>query len=236
MEFKYQAPKFGKPPTGKAYGGTPYPASPKQVAFIAKLRQERGMEPLNESLSSKDASAMIDTLLTMPKVTAEPYELLTPGVYETAEGVYVVKQTKDKERLYAKRLIEIGGSRVTEAGNHVQIDFVYEPGAINRIKLTDKMDVEKGKALAVRYGRCLNCGRFLKAAVSVEQGIGPVCIKSYKNWNAAVAATVAPPVPPIFKGFTTFAEFAESMEWFDGEKEIEADYRAMWDRSHKDAA
>jgi hypothetical protein len=30
-----------------------------------------------------------------------------------------------------------------------------------------------------RYGKCIVCGRHLKAAKSVEAGIGPVCIKYF---------------------------------------------------------
>jgi hypothetical protein len=37
------------------------------------------------------------------------------------------------------------------------------------------MNFEKAKALTIRYGRCICCGRRLKAAQSVERGIGPVC-------------------------------------------------------------
>jgi hypothetical protein len=104
-----------------------------------------------------------------------------PGVYELQDGtVYVVKFNKDKTALYAKKLIEINAERATEAGEPVRIEFEYARGAVYKIKPSDKMDLERAKALTIRYGRCIVCGRKLKARVSVEQGIGPVCIKSFR--------------------------------------------------------
>ena len=49
----------------------------------------------------------------------------------------------------------------------------------------------------VRYGRCVRCSRHLKAAQSVVQGIGPVCVKYFggREAFAAVLAGVTLPVP-----------------------------------------
>lgn len=117
----------------------------------------------------------------MPKV--EP-EKLVPGVYELADGrIYVVKPTReDKTRLYAKRMVEVGEGvvRATESGERVKaIEFVYERGAIYDIRLSDRMSLERAKELITLYGCCIACNRHLKAAKSVEQGIGPVCIKNF---------------------------------------------------------
>lgn len=104
-----------------------------------------------------------------------------PGVYEDGDGnVFVVKPNREKTRLYAKRLIEIDAERATEAGERVKIDFEYAPGAIFGLTPDMKMPLEKAKKLAVRYGRCIVCNRALKAAKSVEDMIGPVCIKSFR--------------------------------------------------------
>lgn len=102
---------------------------------------------------------------------------LTPGVYQTAEGIFVVKPTKDRQRIYAKRLVEIAGDRLTASGERKQIEFEYTPGAIYRIQPEDRMSAEEAKRLTVLYGHCIVCGRFLKAGESVERGIGPVCFK-----------------------------------------------------------
>lgn len=106
-----------------------------------------------------------------------------PGVYETPDGtVYVVKPNKAGTNLYAKRLVEINAERALEEGGRVNIEFQYEAGAIYRLKPEWKMEYERAKELTIRYGRCIVCGRKLKAAQSVEQGIGPVCIKSFRGY------------------------------------------------------
>lgn len=110
-----------------------------------------------------------------PKAAVE----LTPGVYDVDNHVYVVKFNRAKTHLYAKRLVEITSDRLAESGDYVQIEFVYAPGVIATIKPEHRMDFERAKALTIRYGRCINCGRQLKAAKSVELGIGPVCRKSF---------------------------------------------------------
>jgi hypothetical protein len=111
-------------------------------------------------------------------VEARSVTVTQPGVFENAAGIFVVKWNKDKTRLYAKRLVE-SAERSLEAGGRASFDFEYERGAIFDLTDTDRMPVERAKELAVRYGRCINCGRRLKAAASVEAGIGPVCIKRF---------------------------------------------------------
>lgn len=118
----------------------------------------------------------------------EPVKSVTvtePGVYESDNQVYVVKFNREHTRLYAKRLVEINAERATELGERVQIEFQYDRGAVYRLTPEDKMDVERAKALTIRYGRCIVCGRRLKAAESVERGIGPVCIKSFNSRSMA---------------------------------------------------
>lgn len=106
---------------------------------------------------------------------------LVPGVYELKGEIFIVKSNKEKSRLYAKRLVNIGGKRLTESGATEQFDFEYAPGAIFDIFPENRMPLERAKELMVRYGRCINCGRFLKDAKSVERGIGPVCIKAFRQ-------------------------------------------------------
>lgn len=105
-----------------------------------------------------------------------------PGVYETPDDVvYIVKPNKAKTSLYAKRLVEINANRLTEADTRVQIEFEYEAGAIYNLTPEMKMPLERAKQLTIRYGRCIVCGAKLKQAESVERGIGPVCIKSFRS-------------------------------------------------------
>jgi hypothetical protein len=116
------------------------------------------------------------------------------GVYETPDGeIFIVKQFTDRETgrevTYARQLVEINPERANEAGGRVNIEFEKAPGAIYRLKAAWKMDLERAKELTIRYGRCLVCGRRLKAAKSVEEGIGPVCLKSFRGRQMAMSFT-----------------------------------------------
>jgi hypothetical protein len=120
----------------------------------------------------------------------EAPEKLTPGVYEVDGQVYVVRPTKDKQRTYAMRLVEVSGSRLTEGeAGKIQIDFEYDKGAIFKIKPEHRMPFERAKELTILYSRCIVCGRHLKDNKSVEQGIGPVCIKSFPDAQTATRFT-----------------------------------------------
>lgn len=162
-------------------------ATEKQVAFMQTLINERQMATdmhkmydakLAAGVARSDASAMIKALMAMPKIVAAN-AVTQPGIYEMPDGtVYVAKFNKDKTNMYAKQVVETG-ERITEAGTIVTIDFEYAAGAIKKLTPAMKMDGEKAKALTIKYGRCLICGRKLKAAKSVEAGIGPVCAKYY---------------------------------------------------------
>lgn len=181
-------------------------ATAKQVYFYLKLAGERGFDAddrladgliekivaklIEQPPTRRDISRWIDELLRSPKRVITPTVStqrstevdaeLTPGVYEVDNVVYVVKFNQSKTRLYAKRLVEINADRLTESDDVVQIDFEYDRGAIWTVKPEHRMPLERAEKLAVRYGRCLNCGRHLKAAKSVRQGIGPVCIKAFR--------------------------------------------------------
>lgn len=179
-------------------------ASEKQVAFIARLLDEKDLfkspsfwdatnamdkdefaayiqhiKDTSKTITKARAKDIIDALIALPNKPVEGQGNIEPGVYETAEGIFVVKFNRAKTNLYAKKMVEINAERATESGERVEIEFDYAPGAIRRIKAEDKMPLERAKALTIRYGRCINCGRHLKAAESVERGIGPVCIKSF---------------------------------------------------------
>lgn len=125
-------------------------------------------------------SARIDAMMRVDRDRpASSGAELAPGVYEVDRVVYVVKPNRTKTAVYAKRLVEIGGRRLTEAGEVANIEFVYAPGAVKLIRPEHRMTTERARTLTLVYGRCLNCGRHLKAAESVERGIGPVCAKAF---------------------------------------------------------
>ena len=91
-----------------------------------------------------------------------------------------VQANREKTKVYAKRLVEHKGiERATEgeAGERVHAEYVYEAGLIAQVSREGvKLSLEEAKALTIRYGFCIRCGRHLVAAQSVEQGMGPVCI------------------------------------------------------------
>jgi hypothetical protein len=169
--------------------------SEKQFNFVIKLARERvfvkwGTSPddrvatslrlfASGTIQRGNASRLIDELLSREYARGDAGQL-KPAVYEKDGVTYVVKQNKAKTNVYAKRLVEIGGDRLTEADTVVKFDFVYAPGVIHQLTAEDQMPLERAKELMIRYGKCVNCGRPLKAAVSVERGIGPVCIKAFR--------------------------------------------------------
>lgn len=147
------------------------PASDKQVAFLTTLVSERVYEGATEfaTLTSAEASNLIGQLLQAPRKssTSTSYERITEeGVYQNAEGdIFRVQRSRESGNLYAKRL------DIFEGG------FVYEAGLLRNITPSDRLGVEQAKALGVQYGFCVVCGILLTDPKSVEQGIGPVCIK-----------------------------------------------------------
>lgn len=147
------------------------PASDKQVAFLTTLASERVYEGATEfaTLTSAEASNLIGQLLQAPRKssTSTSYERITEeGVYQNAEGdIFRVQRSRESGNLYAKRL------DIFEGG------FVYEAGLLRKIVPSDRLGVEQAKALGVQYGFCVVCGILLTDPKSVEQGIGPVCIK-----------------------------------------------------------
>jgi predicted RNA-binding Zn-ribbon protein involved in translation (DUF1610 family) len=105
-----------------------------------------------------------------------------PGVFERPDGeVFIVKFNKQKTNLYASRMVEINAERATEDGGRAQVEFEYDRGAIYTLEESMRMGLEKAKALSIRYRRCIMCGYRLKAAESVERGVGPVCVKKIEG-------------------------------------------------------
>ena len=141
-------------------------ASERQVSFIETLLRERVWEQEIDFsiLTSKDASGLIDNLLKAPKVSR--LAGIEMGVYQLEDGnIYRVQPSRETGRLYAKKLVLSGG-------------WEYEQGAIYKLKPEQKMTLEQARAFGTATGLCCVCGRFLSDPASVEQGIGPVCIKN----------------------------------------------------------
>lgn len=177
------------------------PITEKQTAFARKLVVEKiyprlgvdraariaRFEQMLPKMTKKVAIALIGYLIVapvdrapIPRDVREDVVTLTPGVYEVNGEIFNVKWNKTKTNLYAQRLIERPGvNRLTESGDEVHFEFEYAPGVVRRLQPHHKMSIDRAEELTLRYGRCLVCGRRLKATESVRQGIGPVCRKTF---------------------------------------------------------
>jgi hypothetical protein len=145
------------------------PVSEKQIAFLSTLASERIHEFAIDfaTLTSGEASNLITSLLASPRKVGGSVERVSEeGMYRNAEGdIFRVQRSRESGNLYAKKLDILDGG------------FIYVQGAIRLIKPSDRLSVEEAKALGVQYGFCIVCGILLTDPKSVEQGIGPICIK-----------------------------------------------------------
>lgn len=154
------------------------PATTKQVAFITRLAAERAYTLDVSSISKSSASQLIEQLLAMPKVATTTAPVVQVGMYRDVDGsLFKVQQSKTSGGFYAKRLVPIGGERLTDLDAVVQWEFRYEAGLIRQMGNAQRLTLEEAKAFGIRYGVCCVCGAFLKDATSVANGIGPVCAK-----------------------------------------------------------
>lgn len=153
------------------YGAT----GPERVAAYDRLRAAREVDKFG-------VMNLIDYLKVAP---LDANSGLPIGVYRRNGVIYVVKFNRQKTNKYVSQLVELTGSarRLNEPGEHVPIDFEYAPGMLARLRPGDQLSLEEAKPYIIRYGRCLFCGQFLRAARSVERSVGPVCIKRYAGEN-----------------------------------------------------
>lgn len=171
------------------------PASDKQRAFVQKLVAERPgwHDHLNGAnwercfdivadgtkfVSSREASAVIEALLAIRPTAATQPEV---GVYVMADGTIVqAKPNQAKTNVYTKRWVEIRGQRLVDATEErVHGEWEYAPEFKRQLDSARRMTLDEAKEFILRYGQCVRCGRRLKAAESVERGIGPVCINYF---------------------------------------------------------
>jgi hypothetical protein len=92
---------------------------------------------------------------------------LTPGLYEATGIAYLVRPTRDGQRLYAMRLT------VTASG----IESEYDKGIVHYLTPEDRMSRKRAVELMRICRRCLVCHRALEDEKSIERGMGPVCGK-----------------------------------------------------------
>jgi hypothetical protein len=176
--------------------------TPKQYAFIVKLSRERdypiaGQSPEEamiiarhedalggvNSVSTVEASRVIDWLLSQPRLVTpnSPSDWkLVPGVYVLPDGRVVQgKSNKAGTNVYSLLWVETNADRLNDEGEHVRGEWQYAPELKALVRPEHKMTLEQARTFTLRYGQCARCCRKLKAAQSVEEGIGPVCRKYF---------------------------------------------------------
>jgi hypothetical protein len=169
---------------------------PSSDGFNGRYLERVNAHKNGYTLTTAEASGLIDWLLQLRKKPVTTGPIATANGVE-AEGVYVVdsvivkmKRSKQSQRLYAMRLVEIGGRRLTEADTVINFEWEYAPALTNSVKLEDKMTTEQAKEFGIRYGKCMRCGRRLKDATSVERAIGPICFQWFAPTGAKVPAAI----------------------------------------------
>lgn len=170
------------------------PASPRMVNWLRSLAAERLIPELGTTSDERLATlerwledrehdkywfmTALDTWKHAPVDEAETSGLV-PGVYRRNGTIYVVRKNKTNPRLHARRLVEIGGRRLTADDTIVHIEFEYDRDALRVIRPEDQMTLEEARPFIIRYGKCIFCNTALSDAKSVARGVGPVCIKRY---------------------------------------------------------
>lgn len=161
------------------------PASGKQFAFIRRLLSEREVDDLMQemvdtargramkgTMSSSEASELIDDLLDLPKRAPEREDGETDaGIYRGEDGtLYRVYLGQQSGRMLTKV--------VTIDGEDVHYDYL---GAAARVLpgTAERLTVEEVGALGVVSGTCIVCGRALDDPESVDRGVGPTCAMKY---------------------------------------------------------
>jgi hypothetical protein len=159
------------------------PATDKAIAFMLGLggARDNGMEIEDflemvqawrdgEILTAGFVSDRIDEYKTLPfrPTSATKVE---PGYYTLGAGYikefYVVVETKDKQRTYAKQLVKTGKNW----------NWEYVRGAVSKLRGLTPLTLEKAAEWGRLHGQCIICQRALSDPESVQRGIGPVCAK-----------------------------------------------------------
>ena len=176
-------------------------ASPRAEAFWASLREDLAdlvaelaalgqppaitvpadVEVLPAEQASREIDEMLDAVRSLRTVLAEARRMARRTA-DAAAGAAA-------DALEADRLYEVGGevyrTVLSGSGNlYAKIldtpggspSWEYAAGAIRKIRPEHRMSIERAKELSVRFARCIRCHAELSADLSVERGIGPVCI------------------------------------------------------------
>lgn len=154
--------------------GTEPPATEKQVAFIRRLREERGIDvndPLPGGATKRSASAYIEKLLAMPKQVDRGLRREPP------EGIHVIFRGDTPMEIYKVQVAVHGsGRKYAKALNMETGEFEYAGRRpLFSLSKNTLMTLEQAKTFGHLYGMCVRCGATLTDEKSIAMGIGPVC-------------------------------------------------------------
>lgn len=177
-------------PTTYGYGhSSADSATGKQLDFIRTLREERGLnvtDPIPGGCTKRDASALIESLLKMPKTAPLPPEEILRPYPSVPAGHYAIKSLTGnndldffrvdrptegpwKDRTFVKQVI----------GGHPE----FAVRGRRAIEVLEAILAAGTREAAVLYGReigrCYVCNRTLTDDASRAAGIGPVCSASF---------------------------------------------------------
>jgi hypothetical protein len=158
----------------------PMSASPKQLQFVDSLYAERIVpHEVRELvaakarlLAPKDFSRVIDIVKGLPKKSVP---VLEPGTYEDGDVIFRVQVSRESGRPYAK--VWTGTS------------WVYDGSAYRAHAATAVVvPLERAIEIGVATGHCVCCARDLTDPLSVQAGIGPVCVQRYGTTREEIIA------------------------------------------------
>ena len=138
------------------------------------------------SITKGDTGWLVAHVACPETVTPERQQQeLEPGIYMDGEGaIWKVQSNKAKTSVYAKVWVSHSGERLTLGGERTHGEWEYVPGGLRSVVSARRMTLDEAKQFILIYGSCVRCGRALKAAESVERGIGPVCVTYFEGWGA----------------------------------------------------
>lgn len=174
-------------------------ASPRTNRFPGSCTLCGGRVPSEQGVLSRQPSGgwVVSHDGPCPAVVAEATPAFSnvgqtcePGVYVLPDSgeIVKVKANKANTHVYAHRWIDSGERIVDDSGERIRGDWDYAPGLIGQVRPEFRMTLDAAKAFILRYGKCVRCSRRLKAADSVERGIGPVCVRYFTFAENAGAA------------------------------------------------
>ena len=164
-------------------------ASPKQVDYINKLLTMKTV-PATLRAHAEDVLAKADTVAWrvvsdlienlkycpwVPREGQVAVPVLAAGTYAHGDVILRVQISRTSGKPYAKVWTGSGWEYDSQA---------YRAHAAHAVVIP----LEQALAIGVATGHCVCCARDLTDPLSVEAGIGPVCVKDYGTTRADIIA------------------------------------------------